>query len=71
MVGSQNRGDPNIDPKVIKSLLMRPWNPLEDLEGPRTQVIGLQGPNSINPKPWALKSYYLGPRTLRENPYYG
>ena len=36
-------------------------------KGPRTQIIGLQGPNTIHNSNGirALKHYYLGPWTLR------
>ena len=35
-------------------------------KGPRTQIIGFQGPNTIVCFGiWALKPYYLGPWTLR------
>ena len=35
-------------------------------EGPRTRIVGLQGPNTMNTKEiWVLNPYYLGPWTLR------
>ena len=38
-------------------------------KGPRTQIIGFQGPNTIicvvfGPGIWSLKPYYFGPWTL-------
>ena len=35
-------------------------------KGPRTQITGFKGPDTILSKGiWALKPYYLGPLTLR------